>query len=98
MTTYSKEYYQANKERISAWGKVYRESHKEEAKAYRDSHKIESKAWRTVNKESIKKQREMNKVELYRKRTERVNCKDCSKEMNRSSLSGHHKCCLNKRI
>jgi hypothetical protein len=81
---YVKAYNIANKDRIKARAKVYREAHKDERKAYREANKDRIKAYREANKDRIKAQRKAYREET---KNERSMSFKVYREANKSRLS-----------
>jgi hypothetical protein len=96
---YNKQYYEANKEKIKEYKKQYREKNKDKIKEYdkqyrdvnKEKIKEKKKEWRESNKQKIKEYREKNSDKLKEYQSQRVNCPECNKEMNKSSLRTHIK-------
>jgi len=84
----SNAYYEANKEKKKAWGKIYYEVNKERinamCKVYRESHKdkikVYKKAYQEVNKDKIKSRKKIyvdNKRHHCEHNTQKQRCKIC---------------------
>ena len=88
----SKEYNQANKDKLKKYKKEWREANKDKIKEYREANKDKIKEYRDKNKDKIKQYYQINKEKTKEKKY-KITCFHCLTQMRKDSYTKHLKVC-----